>query len=214
MRIDKIMDYDGIRDLMKEAARRSRHCGDAFSAMLASYCKDALGYADMMHEMFELGDPEKDGLFKVIPDEEAGDEPFADADYGIDELPDLMCLKGDFSIESLSGMLTATMILHATLVEDDMEADEAFETVKDMLSGYLMFTMYNDLAELGMRADIVMNEFGDGLCLVSGEGSERIVYDVRLALDKAIATLHFYEEDGKFHVDCDVDCFVEALMEV
>ena len=131
--------------------------------------------------------------------------------------------KADFTMETLPEMIPAIGLMMAD--EDKSEGDsitEKLASVKELLAGYLMFTLYNHYTVAGNTVRYRMNEYKNGMSIVisNHETGFYKVIDIRESLDWAFCAIEFdeldeeeAEEAGEFVFSCNPKLFFKALLE-
>lgn len=128
-------------------------------------------------------------------------------------------LPSEFAFASMPGITRAIGFLYQD--EDKVEGDsveERLSGVKDLLEGYLLFTLYNIHALKGMCVSIEMNEMETGLSLIvmSDETGEMLEFDIRELLNSAFCVIEYDEKDmkdGEFSFSLNIAQFLVRLLD-
>ena len=133
--------------------------------------------------------------------------------------------KADFTMESLLGMIPA--VVYMITDEDKAEGDSTIEklaSVKELMAGYLMFTLYNRHLAAGNTVRYKMNEFGNGMSLVVSNHEKGLykVIDIMESLDWAFCAIDFdeldeieeeEEEEERIELSFNIPAFFKALLD-
>ena len=117
-----------------------------------------------------------------------------------------------FSLDSIDTLLLGAMMLYVENTDKGMTEEESRVHLNEQLSGYLFFSVINSAYENGYDFDIAVNDYQDGLIIISeDDDGNRVELDIFEALDRAVDILEVCEsEDGPSVVGC-LDLFLEAL---
>lgn len=126
--------------------------------------------------------------------------------------------KADFTLESLPEMIPAI----GFMMEDDEKSDgdyiiERLASVKELMAGYLMFTLYNYHVLKGKDVRYKMNDFENGMCLVIHDlkTCKDTVIDIRGALDWAFCAVEYDEQENDedtFKYYCETRTFLDSII--
>ena len=127
-------------------------------------------------------------------------------------------LPADFTFATLPGITRAIGLIYQD--DDKVDGDlveERLSGVKDLLEGYLLFTLYNINALKGMSVSFELNEMETGLCLIAiNEDTGRIQeFDIRELLNSAFCVLRYDGKDtaeGQFSFSLNMAEFMVRLL--
>ena len=140
-------------------------------------------------------------------------------------------LKADFTMETLPRIIPAIkfMIEDADKIEGD-DPIERLAGVKELLAGYLMFSLYNIYSMAGNRVQYKMNDYETGMSLIIHNyksGSSKVI-DIMTCLDWAFSEIEILDPDEvyeegeddeedeealRFGMSIHIESFIKALLD-
>ena len=124
--------------------------------------------------------------------------------YGIDEVP-------DFSFATFHTFVIGVALCQFENLELGMNVVDALNDVKNQMSGYFFFTLYNEAIRQDLEPKIYVNDDETGFILETEDDGPLGCVDIEESLERAFENLDIIPDKNGYRIYCDAETFFAGL---
>ena len=120
--------------------------------------------------------------------------------------------EADMGAMSLTKLPTAIGLFHYGNMEIGMTPENSLEHVKEQVTGYIFFSLYNANIGSGYKVSIELNEYGNSLDLLVSDGFDTERIDVAERIESAFDLISIEHEGDRMYVVYEINEFCDVLL--